>query len=223
MELSANARGGDELRKSHILELPMELLLHIRDQLLDDSDVTPGELRSLRLVCKSFNVILAPVVMTNMILFPSPLFSQSRHDVIHHLHCLVHHKCNTTTYTTLTIRNWHRLDLGIDHLTTGVRQVWQGPKIWRFWAFFYIVPAIFIILFFLVMDYLVHPRIIPRHVKAIFGTIRARYYITLLPRKLDLPNVRVVSVRERLGNIPFDENTFVGSSTANRVGTGYLI
>lgn len=190
MELSEITRSS----RLRMLELPIEIHLGIQNQLLNDPDTTMGQLRSLRLVCKMFDNIWLPFAMTNMALIPSNLAHPPYGALVQYLQFLVHGKGNTTNYTTLTIRNWHRFETELDRFSTDIRQLWgeglMKTLIWiLFLIFTHFIIALASLIFYLLL-LLVQPHKIPYHISRVFNARRARNQVASLPGKLDVSSIR---------------------------------
>ncbi|KAM6495329.1 hypothetical protein JOM56_009952 [Amanita muscaria] len=171
--------------------------------------------RSLRLVCKMFDDIWASEVMVELMLFPSELAQEPHHSLVKCLQSLVHRKSNTTTYKTITIKNWHILDTRMDRFASALRLFWnQRPIIMmiitalivvflivpvvfnQIWIYFFIYTMIFICLilvafYTVLLVLLIHPKKIPHNTRTVLNVYRARYYSALLPQRVDFPNVRL--------------------------------
>lgn len=147
---TANKRQCTPHRPTCLMDLPMELHFHIRDELLGDPDVEFRQLRKLRLVCRIFYYLWSPIVSSNMVLFQSGVATSIRS-----LRYLVHHECKKPTYKTITINDWH-------HLPTDMERLYCSK--WQ----------------------------ITRRIKALLRVVRTKHHMIILPKKLDLPNVRCV-------------------------------
>jgi hypothetical protein len=118
---------------SPLLALPMELLLRIRTQveqtagdsrmltdpasqlLRDDRDGSRQQVRRLRLVCKMFDAILSPVVLTHICLFPRRNTRNEPNSFAEQIQSLLLGKHDLSIYTTLTLfpENWKCSDKAI--------------------------------------------------------------------------------------------------------------
>lgn len=220
-----------------IMDLPLELHLRIRSLLLADPDTTLNQLRTIRLVCKSFDSIYAPVVFSHMVLFPSKLPYPAR---VTYLRSLVHGLqsatspqllCPFSSYcTTLTIKDWRFAATPIDRRSSLIppyrdrrtillgmrRRFWnRGLTTTSFFAliilgaiiflvisvvhsttgaaiYFSIIIAIFLILWAISYRKSFNMERIRWRIKSVVYVPQARHYITLLPKRLELPNVRCV-------------------------------
>ncbi|KAM6495341.1 hypothetical protein JOM56_009964 [Amanita muscaria] len=220
-----------------IVYLPLELHLRIRSLLLADPDTTLDQLRTLRLVCKSFDSIYAPVVFSHMVLFPSKLPYPAR---VTYLRSLVHGFQNATSpqslrhfssfCTTLTIKDWRFAATPIDRRSSLIppyrdrrtilfgirRKFWnRGLTSTGFFAliilgaiiflvisvvhltaeaaiYFSVIIAVFLILWAISYRKSFNMERIRWRIKSVIYVPQARHYIALLPKRLELPNVRCV-------------------------------
>ncbi|KAM6488963.1 hypothetical protein JOM56_015599 [Amanita muscaria] len=206
MVLSENmTRDGPQ--RSHLMQLPLELHICIRDQLLIDPDSTFEELRRLRLVCKTFNDIWSPIVMpTNMVLFQT---NDTDH-ALAQLRQIVHGKSNASAlaaYTTLTIQNLCCVDTKPDRWYSNARRLREQGRIIAalqriitmqdivfdicllIFLIFAIIPLILRILYLPLLPFKAIS-----YIKRAIPKFRARYYMALLPRKLEMRNIRHVKL-----------------------------
>ncbi|KAM6495334.1 hypothetical protein JOM56_009957 [Amanita muscaria] len=195
MNSSANTKK-DALKKSYLMELPVELHLRIRDQLRKDPDITFGELRSLRLVCKTFDAVWSAVVNTNLVLFPGGP------DNLVQLRYLVDGKgkAYSAVYKTLTIKNVRSVETEVNQWRTDVTEYRNEGLFTMFrkvgTSTIALISNILIfgitVLSGLVPISLLIKLVIeaPRQLRNAYNAAQLRNYVTSLPRKLNLPNVR---------------------------------
>ncbi|KIL65360.1 hypothetical protein M378DRAFT_162307 [Amanita muscaria Koide BX008] len=211
MVLSENmTRDGPQV--SHIMQLPTELHICIRDQLLIDPDSTVKGLRPLRLVCKTFNDIWSPVLMTNMVLFQTDATDHA----LAQLRQIVHGKSNASTlasYTTLTIQNLCCVDTGPDRWCSAARRLREQGIIavlqWMITTLILtLIKFITLVIYFVVylvfsaltlypfIEGIIFLAVLPfkaiSHIKRAIPRFKARYYMASLPRKLNTRNIRRV-------------------------------
>ncbi|KIL65357.1 hypothetical protein M378DRAFT_24141 [Amanita muscaria Koide BX008] len=205
MVLSENmTRDGPQ--RSHLMQLPMELHICIQDQLLIDPDSTFKELRRLRLVCKTFNDIWSPILMTNMVLFQTDVTNHA----LAQLRQIVHGKSNASTlaaYTTLTIQNLCCVDTKPDRWYSNARRLReQGRIIAALQRIITMQDVVFDICLLIFLIFAIIPLILRilylpllpfkaiSYIKRAIPKFRARYYMALLPRKLEMRNIRHVKL-----------------------------
>ncbi|KAM6488947.1 hypothetical protein JOM56_015583 [Amanita muscaria] len=136
------------------LDLPLELHFRVRSLLLTDPDTTLIQLRALRLVCKSFNSIYAPVISSHIVLFPPKLLDPPYLTLVQHLRSLVHERDPSLTYySTLTIKHWHYADTPLDRRSSlipqGLQPSYRAPiaaLVHRLWNRRGPTPTAFIVL-----------------------------------------------------------------------------
>lgn len=219
-------------QKPYILDLPLELHFRVRSLLLADPDTTLIELRALRLVCKSFNSIYAPVISSHIVLFPPKLLDPPYLTLVQHLRSLVHERDPSLTYySTLTIKHWHYADTPLDRRSSlipqGLQPSYRAPMaalVHRLWnrrgptptAFTVLGAATGIIILVILFMYITIGAIIflstvivlillivislkrfhklpwRKRIKTTLNILRARFYMELLQRKLDLSDIRRV-------------------------------
>lgn len=164
--------------------LPTELHLRIRNELLRDPDTTFSHLKPLRLVCRVFDHVWSPIIFASIIL----LFSDDpvSDEGIEHLRQLTDGDHSSYAFQTVTLKNWHHLNTAGYHFYNRLKNLWIED---RGRALIYIPLIIILFLPVNLVEYLCHPKKIPRRFKTLSSFIRARYCANLLPRRLHLPNV----------------------------------
>ncbi|KAM6500161.1 hypothetical protein JOM56_003175 [Amanita muscaria] len=103
----------------------MELHLRFRYYVLRDPYTTFEDYKSLRLVCKLFDLVWSPVVLNHLVFFP--LGPGWRHDDDIRLRAQLRHlerntNNNLSFANTLTIQDWHYLNTGLYWFVEDVRQ-----------------------------------------------------------------------------------------------------
>ncbi|KAM6499012.1 hypothetical protein JOM56_006960 [Amanita muscaria] len=170
-------------KEPSFLLLPMELHLRIRNELLKDPHTNFSHFKTWRLVCKTFDLVWAPIVLVNLLLFPD---NPIRDLAIDRLSRLIEGKHSSYAFKTVTLKNWHCLNSGAHHFFGHLWKLWD--KNWKL-ALIQIPLILFLALPVNAIMLFGEPKILPRRLKTFSNLIRARCCASLLPHKLHLPNV----------------------------------
>ncbi|KAK2460400.1 hypothetical protein APHAL10511_007565 [Amanita phalloides] len=167
--------------------LPVEILLHIGNNLALDPETTLQEFKNLRLVCKPFDTIFAPIVLSSIHVF----YPSHRGKVLarcHQLRALTAISNEFSCVKTLTLHSWDwvfqtyaRLEPNSDYKTQVKAILWN----------YILVPAGYI-LWTLYID----PSVLPRQAHKFWARRRAKHYIKHIDRvSFHLPHVQCVRWR----------------------------
>ncbi|KIL67136.1 hypothetical protein M378DRAFT_160131 [Amanita muscaria Koide BX008] len=181
--------------RSYVTMLPMELHLRFRYYVLRDPYTTFEDYKSLRLVCKLFDLVWSPVVLNHIVFFPlGPGWHDDIRAQLRHLERNTNN--NLSLANTLTIKDWHNLNTGLYWFVEDVRQAQFSAsnnlaprtvatlvRMMVALASFTIVPAVKL------AKVLANPKQIPRRLKATSELHQARRFANQFPNKLSFPNV----------------------------------
>lgn len=145
------------------------------------ADVTFEHFKELRLVCKVFDALWSPVVLSRLLLFPpsKPI------DILTHLDYLAHNPDYTAQFQALSLRNW-AMGSGANPLDSPKpsrrRGFFMGSIV--FLARLMILPPKSLFMF------LANPKEMQNRFTTPLNRIRAKRLTEHLPYRIQLPNVR---------------------------------
>ncbi|KAF8637266.1 hypothetical protein AX17_002946 [Amanita inopinata Kibby_2008] len=178
--------------------LPLDLQLCIRSELLQDPETTFEDFRTLRLVCKAFDALYAPIVLSAIQLFKNATLSSGLmqiHDLMVGSDSLEH------SAKTITIAGWRWIYGSPSFIS--VRQMrmpgWLLPGICLNVT---VLPICYVLRCVFRADE------IPRRFINMINRARARRCVSRLPDKVKFPNVRCVKWR-----IAYAERDWIVSRT----------
>jgi hypothetical protein len=200
--------------KIHHLNLTLMSFKFIRDP-----DTTFNDLKPLRLVCKTFDIIWSPLVLSAISMFPRTVNNPD--DILEnlrHLHHLIYSPYHAKQFNTLIIRNWDCLNSQLYvyfAIIRLARYICQVAELRTVLVFLLTQPVLCITRF------LYKPKKMPRRIASTFNRILAKYLAGRLPYKLQL---RQVHCARRVTIIPLHLtpiNTVIGCIHTAETGIGW--
>lgn len=166
--------------------LPMDVHLLIRDELLKHTDTTFAHFKAYRTVCKTFDDVWSPVVLSSVSLFPLLHWPTNGNNIHAQFRYLIDGPERFASTRTISIKNWHCLNSDFS-LTEAIRQAWKSSAVegvMTTLALLILAPPVELVKF------LIRPLDVPDRARKLWWTYQARRCATLLPQRLNLPNVR---------------------------------